>query len=269
MKYLRITYRLTALALLSISGLVLMGIYSPRSQSRKNDQNVAEEAKDVDDKKHLGITQKQKNIREWWLKKVVAIVGITLTVEGDSHKGSALWVANHVSWLDIPIIGSEGAAFLSKAEIRKWPVIGWLAEKGGTVFIQRGGKNASQNASAKISETIKAGDRILIFPEATTGNGYELKQFHARMFAPAIDHQLSVQPIAIRYLDTQGGVHPAIFWGDESFMSNLMSILGASGIHVELTFFPILEGHKFSERKHLAEHAENQVREVVEKTKLR
>lgn len=251
MKYFRIIYRLTALVILSISGLVLMGIYSPRGKSQKN---------------ILGISQKQKNIRAWWLKKVVSIVGITLSVKGESHKESAIWVANHVSWLDIPIIGSEGVAFLSKAEVRKWPVIGWLGEKGGTVFIQRGGKNASQKASEKISETIKAGDNILIFPEATTGNGYELKQFHARIFAPAIDHQLSVQPIAIRYLDAQGDFHPAVFWGDESFMNNLMSILGASGIHVELTFFPIIEGHKFSERKPLAKHAETQIREVVEKS---
>lgn len=258
MKYLRIVYRLTALVLLSISGLVLMGIYSPRKTQRekKND-------------KHSSITQKQKNIREWWLKKVVSIVGISLSVKGNSHKGSALWVANHISWLDIPIIGSEGAAFLSKAEIRKWPVIGWLAEKGGTVFIQRGSKNASQIASLNIAETINGGDHILIFPEGTTGNGHELKHFHARMFASAIDHNLPVQPIAIRYLDAHGNLHPKIFWGDESFMSNLMSILGETGIHVELTFFPILDGHKFTERNHIAEYAEKQVREVVEATKLR
>ena len=253
MKYLRIAYRLTALVLLSISGLVLMGIYSPRKSSSE---------------KHQSLTQKQKNIREWWLKKVVSIVGINLTVKGDSHTEHALWVSNHISWLDIPIIGSEGAAFLSKAEVRKWPVIGWLGEKGGTVFIKRGGKNASQTASKKIAETINGGDNILIFPEATTSNGQDLKRFHARIFAPAIDHHLPVQPIAIRYLNAQGELHPSVVWGDESFMTNLLSILGETGIHVELTFCPIVEGHKFTERKRIAEYAEAQVKKAFYADKL-
>jgi len=247
MKYLRITYRLSALVLLSLTGLVLMAIYSPRLSSSRSG------------KKHQPLTQKQKNIREWWLKKVVSIVGIKLTVKGSRHNEHALWVSNHISWLDIPIIGSEGAAFLSKAEVRKWPVIGWLGEKGGTVFIQRGGKNASQIASQKIAETIQGGDNILIFPEATTSDGETLKRFHARIFAPAIDYHLPVQPIAIRYLNKQGELHPKVVWGDESFMHNLMGILGETGIYVEVTFCPIVEGHQFSERKRIAEYAEDQV----------
>lgn len=242
MKYLRISYRLSALVLLSLMGLVLMAIYSPRSS-----------------KKHQPLTQKQKKIRAWWLKKVVSIVGIKLTVKGSRHNEHALWVSNHISWLDIPIIGSEGAAFLSKAEVRKWPVIGWLGEKGGTVFIQRGGKNASQIASQKIAETIQGGDNILIFPEATTSDGKTLKRFHARIFAPAIDYHLPVQPIAIRYLNEQGELHPKVVWGDESFMRNLMGILGETGIFAEVTFCPIVEGHQFNERKRIAEYTEDQV----------
>lgn len=111
MKYFRITYRLSALVFLSISGLVLMGIYGRRKQDES-------------------ITQKQKNIRQWWLRNVVSIIGLKLAVKGDTkHDQPALWVANHLSWLDIPVISSEGAAFLSKSEVQKWPVIGWLGEK--------------------------------------------------------------------------------------------------------------------------------------------
>lgn len=245
MKYLRITYRLIALVFLSIAGLLLMGIYGGR-------------------KKDEAINKKQKNIRQWWLQNVISIVGLKLKVKGDiKHVQPSLWVANHVSWLDIPVIGSESVAFLSKAEVRKWPVIGWLAEKGGTVFIQRGGKNASKNASQQIAETIRSGDSILIFPEGTTSDGSGMKRFHARIFAPAIDHHLAVQPIAIRYLNAKGKVHPNITWGDESFMSNVLGILGDKVIHAELTFLPVIAGSQFSERRRIAEFAEQEVKEVL------
>jgi len=243
MKFVKITYRIVALKLLSITGLVLMGVYASRE-------------------KNAPINQKQKRIRQWWLKKVVKIVGLRLITKGEVpvESQSALWVANHVSWLDIPVIGSEGVAFLSKAEVRKWPVIGWLGEKGGTVFIQRGGVNASKFASERIADNIHAGDSVLVFPEATTTDGEDVKRFHARIFAPAIDHGLLVQPIAIRYLDQFGERHPHVEWGNESFFSNLTKILSVSDIHVEISFLPLLNASEFSERKQLAEYAYHQIR---------
>ncbi len=246
MKPLIISYRLLALVLLSASGLVLMGIYGGRKAGDP-------------------VNQKQKNIRQWWLKKVIKIVGLKLTTMGEipTESQSALWVSNHVSWLDIPVVGSEGAAFLAKAEIRKWPVIGWLGEKGGTVYIKRGGKNASQLASEKIAENIQSGDNVLVFPEATTTDGRDVKRFHARIFAPALDHDLSVQPIAVRYLDASGSHHPNVVWGDESFLANVFKILGENSIHVELHFLPVLQGAEYSQRKHLTEQAHQQIKRVV------
>ena len=246
MKPIRIVYRIIALLLLSVAGLVLMGIYSKRGEN-------------------LLITQKQKDIRQWWLKKVVKIVGLRLNVKGEIPKNneSALWVSNHVSWLDIPVIGSEGVAFLSKSEVRKWPIIGWLGEKGGTVYIKRGGKNASQIASAKIADKINGGDSVLVFPEATTTDGKDVKRFHPRIFAPVLDHELHVQPIAIRYLDKQGNRHPSVVWDDESFSTNLFQVLGEPVIYVKLIFLPRLIASNYSERKHLAEHAYDEIRELV------
>lgn len=250
MKPIIISYRLVALIMLSLAGLVLMGVFATAYKSGP-------------------ISQRQKSIRQWWLKKVVKIVGLHLTTIGEQPKDgvSALWVSNHVSWLDIPIIGSENVAFLSKAEIRKWPMIGWLGEKGGTVFIQRGGHNASQIAAEKIAENIHSGDSVIVFPEATTTDGRDVKHFHARIFAPAIDHGIRVQPIAIRYLDNEGSHHPNVVWGDESFLSNLFKILGESSIYVELHFLPVLESSNISERKQLADLAYKQIREVVKTPK--
>ncbi len=248
MKLIRIVVKIILLAGLSISGVVLMVIFAKKQKADS----------------HQTTSQKQKDIRQWWLRKVVKIVGLRLNVVGNVPKDNpALWVSNHVSWLDIPVVGSEGVAFLSKAEIRQWPVIGWLGEKGGTVFIKRGGKGASEVASKKIAQKINSNDSVLVFPEATTTDGKDLKRFHARIFAPAIDHGLPIQPIAIRYLDAAGNYHPKVSWGDESFMSNLLTILGESTIHVELTFLPVINAEGFSERKQLANQAYEQIRHIV------
>ena len=249
MKPVRIVVKFILLAGLAVAGLTLMGLFATKAKRGAEGE----------------ISQKQKSIRQWWLKKVVRIVGLRLDVNGEAPQKnhSALWVCNHVSWLDIPVVGSEGVAFLSKAEIRKWPVIGWLGEKGGTVFIKRGGKGASEIASKKIAQKIQANDSVLVFPEATTTDGKDVKRFHARIFAPAIDHGLPIQPIALRYLDKKGHHHPKIAWGDESFMANLITILGESTIHVELTFLPVINSKNFSERKQLANQAYEQIRNVV------
>lgn len=248
MKTIRISYKVVGLVSMLFVGVVLMGVYARRP-------------------KNASITEKQKNVRQWWLTKIVNIVGLRLEVVGDipHGKNSALWVANHVSWLDIPVVGSAGVAFLAKSEIRKWPMIGWLGEQSGTVYIQRGGQNASQIASAKIADNIHSEDSVLVFPEGTTSDGKDVRRFHARIFAPALDHQLLVQPIAIRYLDAEGNIHPNVVWGDESFIANVFKILGESTIQVELNFLPILDADNFSERKHLANHAYDKIRDAVKK----
>lgn len=224
--------------------------------------------------------QKQKAYRQQWLKKVARVIGLDIEVVGydkpstaqaNPHKNPqnnqktnhALWVANHISWMDIVVLGSEGVGFLSKAEIRRWPIIGWLGEKSGTVFIQRGGKNASQRAAQAIAEKIQAGDNILVFPEATTSAGDTVKHFHARIFAPALDHHLTVQPLAVRYLNDAGEIHPRSIWADESFLANLIGVLAQARIHVTVTYLPEIPAQQFSERKPLAAFAESQIRSVI------
>ena len=246
MKLLRVIYRVIALPLLSLVGLLAMAIFSRQKEGEATSPRV-------------------KKIRQWWLKKVVSIVGLSVVEKGEAPKEgqAALWVSNHISWLDIPLIGSEGVAFLAKSEIRKWPVIGWLGEKSGSVFIRRGGTDAAKVAGQKIADKIRGGDSVLVFPEGTTSDGEDVKRFHARIFAPAIDHQLMVQPVAIRYLDPDGSRHPKLVWKDEPFLSNVFKILGETNIIAEVSFLPILNGADFSQRKQLSELAYNEVRNQV------
>jgi 1-acyl-sn-glycerol-3-phosphate acyltransferase len=246
MKLFRIVYKITALKLLAVSAVVVMAVYS-----RGN--------------KYEHPNQKQKNYRKWWLKKVTSIIGLRLEIVGDvpDSEHSALWVANHITWLDIPVIGSAGSGFLSKAEVRKWPAIGWLGNKSGTVFIQRGGRNASQKASEEIVNKINAGDNILVFPEGTTGLGNDVKGFYARVFAPALDHQLLVQPIAIQYFNHKGEYQSNLAWDDESFMTNLLRVLGEPTIKVVLTFLPMIDTSQYKHRKQVSELAQKQISQVI------
>lgn len=250
MKILRITYKLIALIFLAITAVVVMFWYSF-------------------DAKKGSINAKQKAYRKKWLHTVVKVIGLEIELKGDITKDeqSALWVANHISWMDIAVVGTQGVGFLSKVEVRKWPIIGWLGEQSGTVFIDRGTKNASQVAAKTIAKKINDGDSILVFPEGTTGTGKDVKRFHARIFAPALDHQLYVQAIAIQYLDENGRLHPNASWKDQVFLSNLMGVLAQPSIRAVLTFLPIVDSKEFTERRQLSELLESQVREVVLTTK--
>lgn len=258
MKLLRITYKLTVLLFLAVTAIPVMfflesskGISKASTRTHKSSPNV-----------------KQKTYRKKWLQNIVKTIGLEVQVRGEINPSgrSSLWVANHISWMDIAVVGSQGVGFLSKSEVRKWPLIGWLGDKGGAVFINRGGKNASQVAAKAVAERIFAGDSILVFPEGTTSSDGKVKRFHARIFAPALDHQLLVQPIAVQYLDEQGQLHPNAVWNNETFMSNMMGVLAQPKMRVILTFLPIIDAQQFPERRQLAELIESQIREVVSST---
>ncbi len=214
---------------------------------------------------HDGIPGKRvQKIRRWWYQCLLRALKVEIEQVGHPIDQPALWVANHISWLDIPLLGSLGLlGFLSKAEIRHWPVIGWLAGSTGTLFIERGGKNASQIASKYIAEHINRGHSILVFPEGKTTRGATVERFHARLFAPAIDHGLMVQPVVIRYFHDDGKVHQILpFVDHEPFFGNLWKVLGEKRILATVVFLEAVNAADFSERRRLAEHVHAKVLEA-------
>ncbi len=149
-------------------------------------------------------------------------------------------VANHISWLDIALLGGvANPRFLSKQEVRQWPVIGWLAEKSGTLFITRGKAGAAAQASATILQALQSGRSVLLFPEGTTTTGNDVRTFHARLLAPAFDANVPVQPVAVRYPGKDGLTHPLVPYVDQqSLWDNLKSVLAEPGIQAEIHFLP-------------------------------
>ncbi|MBF3247173.1 1-acyl-sn-glycerol-3-phosphate acyltransferase, partial [Pseudomonas aeruginosa] len=115
--------------------------------------------------------------------RLCAALPFEVRVSGEAPRQPMLWVANHVSWTDIPLLGALAPlTFLSKAEVRAWPLAGWLAEKAGTLFIRRGSGD-SRLINQRLAEQLHRGRNLLIFPEGTTTNGESLRTFHGRLMA--------------------------------------------------------------------------------------
>ncbi|WP_213875149.1 lysophospholipid acyltransferase family protein [Pseudomonas sp. dw_358] len=158
----------------------------------------------------------------------------TVTVHGQASREPMLWVSNHVSWADIPLLGMLAPlAFLSKADVRSWPVAGWLAVQAGTLFIRRGAGD-SQLTRRQMTLQLQKGAPVLIFPEGTTTDGRHLRTFHGRLLASAQDAGVALQPIAIRYVRDGriDGVAP--FIGDDDLLSHLMRLLGQNRAQVHI-----------------------------------
>ncbi len=174
----------------------------------------------------------RQHIRQRWSSRLLAIVGLRLEHEGERVQPGCLLVANHVSWLDIFVVNALApAAFVSKAEVRNWPLIGVLAARNETVFLMRGSRGHARIINAEVGAILDAGRNVALFPEGTTTDGSHVLHFHAALLQPAVESGHSVQPLAISYLDAQGrhSLAPA-YAGDTSLIECLMAIVGSRSL---------------------------------------
>jgi 1-acyl-sn-glycerol-3-phosphate acyltransferase len=188
-----------------------------------------------------------------WSHGIVAIAGIEVEVSGDIPKSGTrtLGVVNHVSWLDIQVLHSVWAVrFVAKSEVRKWPAIGWLSARTGTLFIDRSTRRRSTRINHSIHEAFADGDAVAVFPEGTTTCGGELLRFHASLLQPAVDEEASLSPVAIRYVDMEGNVERAVAYvGDMSLMESLARIVRVPRIRAEVHFLPVIDSRGQTRRE--------------------
>ncbi|CAL93471.1 lysophospholipid acyltransferase family protein [Azoarcus olearius] len=148
---------------------------------------------------------RQRNLRQRWSRRLLRTVGVEVRIEGAAVAPGALLVANHISWLDIYAINSlTPSAFVSKAEVRDWPVIGWLAARSETVFLRRGSRGHARIINGEIAALLDAGRNVAIFPEGTTSDGNRVLPFHAALLQAAVESAHPVQPVAVSYHDADG-----------------------------------------------------------------
>ena len=197
-----------------------------------------------------------------WHRGVCRILGLRITVEGSCPIGTHLVVSNHVSWLDIPVLGSIlQVCFLSKAEVRDWPLMGPLATMADTVYIERGAHGA-RTAGSQMVARLEKGKSVVLFPEGTTGDGKSVRRFIPRLFMAAIETDSTVQPVAVRYLPSGGTDSVAPFFGGERMRPHMLRVLAEPSIQVRVTLCqPIAPA---GDRRRLAELTHNAIRAEIE-----
>ena len=204
----------------------------------------------------LGPAQRDRRIMAW-SRRLLGVLGVQArTTAAPGLPGGALLVCNHVSWLDIYLIyAAQRVHFVSKAEVRTWPVAGWLAHKTGTLFIERGRRTDTARINAEMRALMEGGAWVAVFPEGTTSDGRGLRRFMPSLLQPAVELNCPIVPAALRYrtLDNDYSAAPA-YIDDISMWQSLKRIVGEPGLIAELQFGePILpNGH----RRELAAQAE-------------
>ena len=172
-----------------------------------------------------------------WSRRLLGICGVSVELgRGKAALAHAMVVANHVSWLDIFVINAlYPCRFVAKSEIRDWPILGWLAERGGTVFIARGNRRELRHIFKSLVLSLEQGERVAFFPEGTTATQGGLLPFHANLFEAAVDAKVLVQPYALRYVDGAGALHHAVdFIGEMTFAESMIAILSGPPVRAQL-----------------------------------
>lgn len=183
---------------------------------------------------------------QWFCRELCKVFNIEVQVHGRIPREPALWVSNHISWLDVAVLGSGARVFfLAKAEIQSWPIFGKLAKGGGTLFIRRGSGD-SNAIRDQIGQFLRDNIPVLFFPEATTTDGRYVKKIHGRLLGAAIEAERPVQICLICYVNHDGELDQiAPFIGDATFADHVQKVLEMPKVTAHLmTLDPIsTQGH--------------------------
>jgi 1-acyl-sn-glycerol-3-phosphate acyltransferase len=185
----------------------------------------------------VGDTTLGKFMISWWSGALVRRFGFRIRRYGEPLPGAVLYVANHISWLDIELMHSQRpVSFVAKSEISRWPFVGWLAAGAGTIFHRRGNTDSLATVMNIVVERLRGGEPVGVFPEGGSGHGDKVGTFHARIFQTALDANVPVQPVALRY-GRDGRQDPSVPFGrKEGFFPNFLRVLGNPPMDAEIHF---------------------------------
>ena len=202
---------------------------------------------------------------QWWAGKLLRVLGIELRATGLPRPGGTMLGANHVSWLDIVAIHARcpQARFVSKSEVRHWPVIGRLVDAAGTLYLERERRRDALRGVHHASKARQRGDTVAVFPEGTTGDGHALLPFHANLLQAAIAGGTPVQPVVLRFSDARHAISPAAAYvGDTSLLQSLWWVVCAEGLTVHVGWLPP-QGSEHADRRALAAHVRDCIAEAL------
>jgi len=181
--------------------------------------------------------QRRARWAQYTAKVIMACVGIRYRIEG-TPPTHGLVVSNHLSYLDVLILSAAMPCFfVAKIEIGGWPIFGWAARVSGTIFLDRTSKESSMSVADLMIERLKDPIPILLFPEGTSTDGSQLLPFHPRLIDPATSTGTQITTAAVRYVIEDGTPEKELCWyGDESFLTHLLKVLGVAGFSAEMRF---------------------------------
>lgn len=211
----------------------------------------------------LSPAQRMRHVGRW-AARTLAALGVALDVQGKPRAGPVLLAANHVSWLDILAIDAvQPVRFVSKADVRRWPLLGWMIECGGTLFIEREHKRDAMRVVHQVAQALRAGETVAVFPEGTTSDGTGLLPFHANLLQAAISTETPVQAVALRYCDAVQPVsQAAAYVGETTLAQSLWSVAMAQGLRVSVAILDA-QGTRHLDRRALAQRLRVQIAETL------
>jgi 1-acyl-sn-glycerol-3-phosphate acyltransferase len=195
-----------------------------------------------------------------WSAGLMHVFGFRLRRVGTPSPGATMFVANHVSWIDIETLHSQRMmGFVAKREIQSWPVVGWLAQRGETIFHARGSTESLGGVLHEMLSRLRNGRSVGVFPEGGTRGGREIGPFHARIFLAAVEAGVPVQPVALRYGEGGSAQHIVAFQPRESFFANFVRLLGEPARVAEVHFLEPISPGETDGRRRLAELARSRI----------
>lgn len=203
-------------------------------------------------------------------RRLCRALGIHVVVRGrPARRGGVLFVANHLSWIDIPVLGSELlASFVAKSEVGGWGFIGWMADLQRTMYVERERRQASGEQRNAIAERLAAHESVILFPEGTSSDGVRVLPFKSSLFAaveaPGSEAFL-IQPVTIAYTRLNGlpitrRQLPSIAWiGDTELAPHALDFVRLGRVRAEIHLHPPVRRADFADRKALARHCRDVV----------
>jgi len=210
-------------------------------------------------------TEKGAKIVQHWMWRGSRVLGLNIQVSGVPYSKSAVLVSNHISWLDIvAIAATTPVTFVSKSDLRHWPIVGVLAESTGTVFIKRGSLLAVNKTLSHINEIMVSGRKMVFFPEGTTTIGEKVNKFNSALFESSNRANSPVQPIAISYFhkgNPDRDIAPYV--DDDHFVLHLWNLFRVGKLDVQLDFLDEISANTYS-RQELALRSQERIAEILE-----
>lgn len=217
----------------------------------------------IDDK------QRRAHIRRW-SRQLLAILAIHLHVTrvrapDDSRPQRAMLVANHVSWIDIFAIDAVmPARFVAKSEVARWPLVGWLSTRAGTLYVSRARRHDTARINREVRAALERGELVGVFPEGTTTDGNRLLKFHSSLLQPAVSEQAAILPVAVSYWKSDGTRCTELAYdGRWSLWDTVKRMVRVRTIRCTLTVLPALEPQRH--RRELADAAHRAIAEALER----